>query len=375
MGILSYVGVSQFFPTNSIFQLIGILVLTPAFFFFVILVHEMGHAIAAWSLKYRVHFIAIGNVGFNPERREFMEVKDYSKNEIAGFVQYSPQWPLNGRWGDRVVSFCGPLATITIGLLFLLLHEKIGYRIEQTPQIYSCGTNKIGYYVCSPSENLYAKSIPHTGFMLLAIVCFFDALVNLLPLKFGSSKSDGRNIFDSFFKPLWTSEVWLATRLNAAFNYNQVSISDAEWRDVRKESLNLTTKDETLRSYLRYVAWLKTDPEACVAAIESGQKDIGEEDEHLRRQYIVSRIILGRFGKDLDELMPPESKTDDSLHCFAKALLNHATGNQVEAVKTVEAARHSYVSTTGTVPEEEEAIFSAIVNKTPLPELKWEALH
>ena len=346
MGATSYMAAVEIFPYNSTLRLISIFTIAPMFFFFVIFVHEMGHAIAAWALKYRVHFIAVGTFGFNPEKRRFQRAYDFSKNEIAGFILYSPEWPIKDRWGEIIVSFCGPLATIILGLLFLTVRQSLGY--------FSHG---------------------RTALMLLAIVCFLDAAYNLLPLKSGrSNNSDGRNIWESLFKTMWTPESWVNVRAYAASHNDQVFLSDKEWTELRQECLRTHSDDLEFGQFLRPLAWYKTDPEAFVAIMDKKPWPTGELSNHVIWQYIVSRILVNRYDKDLIALMPDTIDKGDHIYLFARVLLDYASGDHDKAMKTVVEVRQAFKRQSGNVPPEEEAIFTAIENKTPLPDLVWEAL-
>jgi len=216
MGLFSYAGMISFFSSDSIMRLVVLFTLVPAFFFFVIFVHEMGHALAAWALGYRVHFIAVGSHGFNPVKRRFQRVTDYSDNEVAGFIQYSPNWPIKTRWGEIFVSLAGPLATILLGVIFLELDKNFGTRSvyfdvpKNIPKMYTNADGKI------------IQTLQHQAFLFLAIVCFLDALANLLPLKSDDKNTtDGRDIFESLFESMWTTESWLNQRAYAAYYYQQ----------------------------------------------------------------------------------------------------------------------------------------------------------
>jgi len=115
-------------------------------------------------------------------KRRFQRVTDYSDNEVAGFIQYSPNWPIKTRWGEIFVSLAGPLATILLGVIFLELDKNFGTRSvyfdvpKNIPKMYTNADGKI------------IQTLQHQAFLFLAIVCFLDALANLLPLK-----SDDKN--------------------------------------------------------------------------------------------------------------------------------------------------------------------------------------
>lgn len=167
IGFYSYMGVGQFFHGNGILSVIAPYILTLAFFLFVIFIHEMGHALAAMHFKYRVHFIAVGIFGYNFDRGKFEWVSNHAANEIAGYVNFTSPYSAR-RKDDNIVSLAGPLATLILGIFLILLD-----------------------IITNPS---------HMGLALLSIACFLDAIFNLIPLKAGRFKSDGRQIFENLFR-------------------------------------------------------------------------------------------------------------------------------------------------------------------------------
>lgn len=365
MGLFSYAGMISFFSSDSIMRLIVLFTLVPAFFFLVIFVHEMGHALAAWALGYRVHFIAVGSHGFNPVKRKFQKVTDYSDNEVAGFIQYSPNWPLKSRWGEVIVSLAGPLATILLGIILLEFHKNLGTRTiyfdvpKNIPKIYSRADGKV------------IQTIPHQGFIFLAIVCFFDALANLLPLKSGDENTtDGRDIFESLFESMWTAESWLNQRAYAAYYYQQDYVSDKEWQEFRQQCWQ--SHDPERSNVLRAIAWHKTDPAAFLAITHIDDIKETESTKHIIWQYVVSSVLLGQYSPELVQIMPKEIDKENYIYHFAKVLLEYGGGNNSAISHAIKDARETFTDKSGRVPDEEEAIFKAIENGDPLPALKWD---
>ena len=166
-----------------------------------IFLHEMGHALAAWSVKRRVHLICVGVVGYAPGIGKFMRINKRDNAEYAGFVQASPVWPDLSAAKSIWVSAGGPLATGGFGLLILA-------------GALSDGT------ISLPVSFL-------AGFFIL------DAIVNLIPLRWArGSASDGLHILQYLGGFSWTPDMWAKTRLETAELSSQL-VSDAEWHALK----------------------------------------------------------------------------------------------------------------------------------------------
>ena len=305
----------------------------------------MGHALMAWCLKYRVHFIAVGTLGFNPYARKFEAVKDFQSNEIAGFVEYSPIWPVKDKWGEISISAAGPAATALFALFLFILDITIEHNVGH-------------------------------GLKYLAGIASLDAFFNLLPFKTSEhNNSDGRQILKSLRGSIWTPDMWCTTRIRMAHYYKQNPASDKEWLQFREHVLTYCIKFPEVSNNFLVLAWLQTDPEAFAQIIEQLHTDISEVESYKREQYIACRILLNRFDDSLNELFAHDKENKDFLHYFAKSLLSHANGDHHAAIDAIKSARQTYQTPNLDTPaKEEDIIFLAIENHTDLPSLKWPAL-
>jgi hypothetical protein len=166
-----------------------------------IFLHEMGHAVAAWSVKRRVHLICVGIVGYAPDIGKFMRVKKPDNAEYAGFVQASPIWPDFSARKSIWISAGGPLATGGLGLLIFAGAVLSG-----------------------------AATLP---VLFLAAYFMLDAVVNLIPLRwYRGGGSDGLHILQYLGGHGWTADMWAETRLETAALSRQL-VSNAEWQDLK----------------------------------------------------------------------------------------------------------------------------------------------
>ena len=313
-----------------------ILVLAPI----IALVHELGHAVAAWLVGYRVHFIAIMNWGFAPETGRFHKVQDDQFYEMGGFVQFTTPWQDDNKWKDIFVYAAGVLACFLLALIVYLFGLFDWY---------------------GPRFSLYGA---------LAIVAV--SLPNLVPFSFSNAVgTDGKHILERLRGSGWSKEIWAANRAWAAqYGYIDSAMSDTEWAQLK--NLDYSAESEYLCYLAKKVAWERTDVENYLRIHDSSGMDPEGLDPDDRNQFIVMSLLAGR---DLDPSVKADFEAEDInaessiiVH-FANVLIAHRYGS-VEAAKTaVAAARKSYIAFTGQVADEEEAIFSAVEKGGPLPEL------
>lgn len=354
LGICVFTGVAEFsrgITSNSIF----IFVLTFMVFSFITFIHEMGHALAAWACKCRVHYIAVGRFGFDPENRKFKKHSDKMERKFDGFIQYSPSWPAPSRWTEIIVSFSGPLITLILGLGLL-------YRFYI-----------FGYNPAYPNAN--------TGYMWLGFACVLHTIINLLPVKISETlNTDGRNIWNSCWASCWTLENWMESRAHVSSAYGQEIATDEEWLLLRCRTV-LEPHENTVavEEFMQQFAWAKTDPETFMAVIDNGTKHIAWLPKSTQYQYVASAVLIGKYKPSLSRLVPEaaESEADDPndiLWHFAAVLKAHAEGGPSIRLAAVSAARKAYVAAWGAVGAEEEAIFYAVETGTALPPMKWPEL-
>ena len=169
-------------------------------FFLVTFIHEMGHAIAAWSVGHKVHFICVGSWGMSPAQRKLTRIKNSPDREYAGFVAQSARW---GGWtksGAIWVSAGGAAATAFCAVIIYLASNL------------------------SPGVAI--------GFKLIGLAFLIDAVVNLIPLIWGGrSASDGLHILQYMAGYQPKPDDWAAMRLRYVPDEAPLA-DDAEWAQI-----------------------------------------------------------------------------------------------------------------------------------------------
>lgn len=169
-------------------------------FFLVTFIHEMGHAIAAWTVGHKVHFICVGSWGMSPAQRKLTRMKNSPDREYAGFVAQSAPWGGWTKFGAIWVSAGGAAATAFCAAII--------------------------YFASSFSPSVAV------GIQLIALAFLIDAVVNLIPLIWGGrSASDGLHILQYMAGYQPKPDDWAAMRLRYV-PANVPLTDDQEWAQI-----------------------------------------------------------------------------------------------------------------------------------------------
>jgi hypothetical protein len=145
------------------------LLLAAVFVVMLIVIHELGHALAAWSVGWDVHIIGVLRLHFFPAGQEFRDVREFAPPDVGGFVFATPAQPeaWNGA-GYVFFVFGGPLANFTVA--------AVGFA---------------GLALANP----YFSAAPGL-IAAFSTSSFFAGLANLVPLRIKAAHSDGWLLFD-----------------------------------------------------------------------------------------------------------------------------------------------------------------------------------
>lgn len=98
-------------------------------YFLVVLVHELGHAIAAWLVGWRVWIIYVAPFSLRLDDGELHIASGYKGEDFAGFVLPSPSAARHDtKWHGAIVSAGGPMASwLVAGLLIAIAYPGPTY--------------------------------------------------------------------------------------------------------------------------------------------------------------------------------------------------------------------------------------------------------
>ncbi|HEX4303052.1 MAG TPA: hypothetical protein VHZ78_09685 [Rhizomicrobium sp.] len=97
------------------YSLLATIVLAVVFWYCAVVVHELGHAICAWAVGWRVHSIAVSVFSYLPARRRFQRQESKGEADFSGAVFATPRTPDGWRRGSIFYVLDGPLANILLG--------------------------------------------------------------------------------------------------------------------------------------------------------------------------------------------------------------------------------------------------------------------
>ena len=321
-------------------RLLKLVIIVIALIPIIAFVHEMGHAIAAWMVGYRVHFIAVMRLGFAPETGRFHWVRTKEYYELGGFVQYTTGWFQDHKWKDIFVLSAGVLACCLLALII--------YAFD----LFGWYGGRMSLYV---ALGIVAASLP-----------------NFIPFMWGKAvATDGKQILDRLRGGKWSAEVWATNRAWAAQNgFTKQVMSEAEWASVR--NLDFTQQSDYMCYLARKFAWERTDIQAYSRIYAQSSDRVLDMDPDIGYQDLVMQLLAGlNLDPKLKADFEAKDVTEDSsiiMH-FANVLFAHHHRSPEAAKAAVDAARRRYIAVMEQVAPEEEAIFSAVEKGGPLPKM------
>jgi Zn-dependent protease len=311
-----------------------------------IFVHEIGHAVAAWLVGWRVHLIVVGSRGYAPRGRRFLRAsRNGQQKDLGGWVHTTPPPDTAPNKGAITVKLGGAIGNLVLAMLSALA-----------------------------ATLLYEVQIHLYAFLLgLGGVSVVYAIRNLVPTwSPGGWQSDGASlirvlrgvepsVYDQSFARLWglvydnvPVEKWDASLLKAVMDGPE---QDREAVDPLLISYSFCVGDlETAKSILE--RYLGTNPEAPF--------------EH-RCMYAFAIVMTDGDASHASEILEalPEAQTRNSFSFWrAKAVTAHLLGRSEQAMEATRKARH-FASTDGLqLDEDDESVFGAIEQNLELPHLE-----
>gem|GEM_PF-413399 len=232
-----------------------------------LVIHELGHALAAWVVNWRVAEIGIG---FGRQLWRFRIGETVVRIKILpveGYVRPAPRTGSRARWKLAWIYFWGPGAEMGVLALMLALHKgELFARTEAPLQLIMQGT---------------------------AVAVGMSLFFNLLPMPFGTRTNDGMGILGSFFAPAAEFEA----RLTAPFIMRARRLLMVD--EPAEAEAGLLQALTTYPGDLRLRAWRAV----CVAARGDSRtadnlwRDIGEPESH--SPFFAAELHAARANANL----------------------------------------------------------------------------
>lgn len=306
------------------------------FFAICIFIHEIGHAVAAWLVGWRVHLIVIGSLAFAPRRKGFSRnLRQGNLRDLAGWVYATP--PPDSVWNKGAIPFIlgGAVGNFLLGVLSILAAAAI-YESELHFSVVLIG---------------------------LASASVIFAVANLIPIsRSGTWKSDGAALL-GIFKGEEQSihEQKIARLFGTAFDGIPVEKWDASaLRELIDEAPNDSERiDPLLISYAFAMADLAT------AKFVLNRYLKANPDSSLEYQcmYAFAIAMIDQDAHHASKILEnlPRLLAEKSFSFWrAQAVTAHLLDRREEALTAIRNARR-FADKSGTPPDEDdETVFQAI---------------
>lgn len=170
-GISGYIWCARWCHDNGVAQSYGLARYAQVFIalLLVTLIHEAGHAFAAWSVQMKIRAFVVGPFQLRKNEGKwtflFNLAETFSAGGATGAVHTNPHQPV---WCDLFMIVAGPLINLATGTIAL------------------CAV-----FLLEPSSSLQANGM----LFLFAIYSFLACATNLIPFRTGNQYSDGAKIY------------------------------------------------------------------------------------------------------------------------------------------------------------------------------------
>lgn len=314
---------------------------------FLILIHELGHATAAWLLGWRVRDITVLRLTFRPMAGVWAWSRQRKNLDVGGWVYSTPPAVGAGTLHSIAISAAGPLANLAVAALCL------------------------GYITIIPTRSDAAYSLLQTtGWLSL-----MTGVLNLLPLKLANGlKSDGHQLVSlatqlvKFKKSPPVSQAHALERLVADLNdglppfERDLQYLDDLWRQDDEVTLRF---EGLILAYAVIEGNLLRIREILLRRLARDEA-LGVDDRSL---LALAYLVLDGDAKAAEEqldLIEPQERGTYSYWRSTAAML-HISGARDVALNAVQTARKCASSFHAELDEDEEAILQAIEAGDHLP--------
>ncbi len=314
------------------------------FFYSNVVIHELGHAFAAWVVGWRVHFIAIGSRGFAPVQRKFFRLQVNNRfSDIKGWVLATPQNGLDWSSGNVPFLLGGPVANLLAG----------------------AGAIGSGLFLVSPSDVIL--SVASLSFGKASIVV---GISNLIPTTgHMKSKSDGAQLLSILrgISPSTTDR-----DISRLYGWYYDGVPAEQWDGKIVTKLIDIAPDEQIA----------VDPFLISYFLELGKLNPAQQilERHMRAVpdlpadyscvYAFCIAMLNRDVAKAEKILKELPKKDAKRSfCYwrARAVCSYLRKNNREASDAIDRARKIVRKAKIELDKDDEAIFAAILKERDLP--------
>jgi len=307
-----------------------------------VIVHEAGHAIAAWAIGWRVHVISAFSLGYLPAHRKFHRVERSGSSDFAGFVFSSPPAPDGWRKGSAIVVLGGPLANIVVGLCAIGIADSWArFSIWGMGDMVAVGA--------------------------LGLVSLTLGVGNFLPFwGHGQSASDGARLLSIFFGGSLAGERpvgnWLA---------GQIADGKSNWPSSLQERFEREPPgDAAVDTYIRASFLLRGgDLGGLVRLLDGSQLMQEGRLLELTADYAFAVALTERDAARASAILArvPESMRSAFNYARAQIVLAALNGDYAAAGALVASMRKTAAAIGARPDQDDEALFAAVERREPLP--------
>jgi len=310
-----------------------------------VLVHEIGHAAAAWAVGWRVHLIVVGPLAFAPRRGRFIRISNRrDRPDLGGWVNATP--PPESSWKNGDIPFI--LGGAIGNLLLAVISVLAALAIHET------------------ERHIF------TGLMGLAALSVVFALANLAPVCGpGGRKNDGALLVEAVKgeePPVRDRKI--ARLIGMVYD----GIPAVEWDEsalnelADEPSINRDDVDRLLVSYALAVA----DLAALKLILKRYLEAKPEAPAEYRCLYAFAIAMIDRdapHAAEILEKVPGKAAKKSFSFWRAQAATAHLLGRRDEALAAIRNARHAAGKLGARPDDDDEAVFRAIEQGRDLPRL------
>jgi hypothetical protein len=254
--------------------------------FAAILAHELGHALAAWAVGWRVWIVHAAPFAWRLRPLSLRLVGDYGGPDVGGFVLATPRLPEHDtKWRDAAIGAGGPLASWTLGLAL------------------------IGLTATGPLERLSGEDWRHVLYAL-GMFSIAAAIGTSLPLVKDGRGNDAACVqarLDGTLKPLphaeWAFAIWA------------YGVEPKHWDEGLRASVEAARCNPALAhvpAYFDFAAAVRAGhPASARAALAAMGANRDEEEINVLEGYVRAALESdGRTAQELIARAPPTPETE-----------------------------------------------------------------